>query len=46
MNRESNIRVIRIYREYFDMIKNGSKTIEIRVAYKSMQNIRLERTIT
>ncbi len=39
MNRESNIRVMRIYREYFDMIKNGSKTIEIRVAYKSMQNI-------
>jgi ASC-1-like (ASCH) protein len=30
---------MRIYREYFDMIKDNSKTIEIRVAYPSMQSI-------
>ena len=39
MNRKSNIRVMRIYREYFNMIKDGLKTIEIRVAYPSMRSI-------
>lgn len=39
MNRKNNVRIMRIYREYFDMIKNNSKTIEIRVAYPSMQSI-------
>lgn len=33
--------VIRIYKKYFDMIKDGSKTIEVRVAYPSMKKIRV-----
>lgn len=32
--------VIRIYKKYFDMIKDGSKTIEVRVAYPNMKSIR------
>lgn len=30
---------MRIYKQYFDMIKNGSKTVEVRVAYSSMKSI-------
>nr|WP_280722493.1 ASCH domain-containing protein [Kitasatospora sp. MAA4] len=29
-----------IYRQYFDLIADGSKTVEIRVAYDSMKRIR------
>jgi len=32
-------RTMRIYKKYFDMIKNGVKTVEIRVAYPSMAKI-------
>ncbi len=39
MNQKSNTRVMRIYKQYFDMIKDGSKTVEIRVAYPSMKSI-------
>lgn len=39
MNPKSNTRVMRIYKQYFDMIKDGSKTVEIRVAYPSMKSI-------
>lgn len=34
------VRNIRIYQRYFEMIKNGSKTIEIRVGYPSMRSIK------
>lgn len=37
---------MRIYREYFDMIKSGKKTIEIRVAYDSMLRIGIGTVIT
>ena len=30
---------MRIYREYFDMLASGAKTIEIRVGYPSMRSI-------
>lgn len=39
MSQGSNKRVMRIYRQYFDLIKNGTKTIEVRVAYPSMKSI-------
>lgn len=39
-NQEKKV-VIRIYKKYFDMIKDGSKTIEVRVAYPSMKSIRV-----
>lgn len=39
MSRKSNKRVMLIYRQYFDLIKNGTKTIEVRVAYPSMKSI-------
>lgn len=34
-------RNIQIYREYFDLIADGSKTVEVRVAYDSMKRIRV-----
>jgi ASC-1-like (ASCH) protein len=33
------VRPMRIYREYFDLIDDGSKTIEVRVAYGGMKKI-------
>jgi ASC-1-like (ASCH) protein len=39
MSRRSNQRTMRIYKQYFDLIKNGTKTIEVRVAYPSMKSI-------
>jgi ASC-1-like (ASCH) protein len=39
MNRQSNVRIMRIYKEYFDLIKSGVKTVEVRVAYSSMASI-------
>jgi ASC-1-like (ASCH) protein len=30
---------MRIYKQYFDLIKNGLKTIEVRVAYPGMRGI-------
>ncbi len=33
------VRPLRIYRKYYDLIDNGSKTIEVRVGYSSMRNI-------
>ena len=39
MSQKSNKRVMRIYKQYFDLIKNGSKTIEVRVAYPGMRSI-------
>lgn len=39
MRTRSNTRVMRIYKQYFDMIKSGAKTVEIRVAYPSMKSI-------
>lgn len=39
MSIRSNTRVMRIYKQYFDMIKSGAKTVEIRVAYPSMKSI-------
>jgi len=32
-------RVMRIYKQYFNLIKDGSKTVEVRVAYQSMKSI-------
>jgi ASC-1-like (ASCH) protein len=33
------IRPMRIYKEYFNLINSGSKTIEVRVAYSGMKKI-------
>ncbi|MFF2546912.1 ASCH domain-containing protein [Kitasatospora sp. NPDC058063] len=30
-----------IYRQYFDLIASGEKTVEVRVAYESMERIRV-----
>jgi ASC-1-like (ASCH) protein len=40
-NQRSDLRVrpLGIYRKYYDLIANGSKTIEVRVAYSSMRSI-------
>ncbi|MFF1791891.1 ASCH domain-containing protein [Kitasatospora sp. NPDC058243] len=34
-------RNIQIYKQYFDLITDGSKTVEVRVAYASMKRIRV-----
>ncbi|WP_082558625.1 ASCH domain-containing protein [Kitasatospora sp. MBT66] len=34
-------RNIQIYRQYFDLIADGSKTVEVRVAYDSMKRIKV-----
>jgi ASC-1-like (ASCH) protein len=39
MANNGTIRPMRIYKEYFDLINNGSKTIEVRVAYGGMKKI-------
>ncbi|MFI5617423.1 ASCH domain-containing protein [Streptomyces sp. NPDC051567] len=35
-------RTMPIYRQYFDLIATGEKTVEVRVAYESMKRIRVE----
>ena len=37
--KEQQARKIRIYKKYFDLIKSGEKTIEVRVGYSSMRRI-------
>lgn len=39
MSAKNNTRIMRIYKQYFNMIKDGSKSVEIRVAYPSMKSI-------
>lgn len=39
------MRTMRIYKEYFDLIKKGVKTLEIRVAYSSMKSIQVGSSI-
>lgn len=41
MDNKTHTHIMRIYKQYFDMIKNGLKTVEIRVAYPSMKNIKV-----
>lgn len=36
----NNVRIMRIFRQYFDLIKSGRKTIEVRVGYSSMRSIK------
>lgn len=40
-NSEGKKVVIRIYKKYFDMLKDESKTIEVRVGYPNMKKIRV-----
>lgn len=35
------VRDMPIYKQYYDLIANGTKTIEVRVAYTSMQRIKV-----
>jgi len=35
------VRGMRIFRQYFDLIKSGRKTVEVRVGYSSMRSIRV-----
>ena len=35
-----NVRMMRIYAQYYRLIADGSKTIEVRVAYPGMQSIK------
>lgn len=37
--KDLKIRPLRIYRKYFELIKAGTKTIEVRVGYSSMRSI-------
>ncbi|GHG80488.1 ASCH domain-containing protein [Streptomyces griseocarneus] len=40
IGKTSHVRDMAIYRQYYDLIADGTKTIEVRVAYTSMQKIK------
>lgn len=38
-NQQRRVRVMRIYKRFYDLIERGEKSIEVRVAYSSMKKI-------